>query len=566
MPPRKTSSSSTVSDQCSPGNPIEAGRGGSICESKHAISRILHITMSNQEMVQQLQQILETLVTISWLEMQKQGAIFLVNNHRELVMVAQYGLAAGIQESCARVPVGECFCGRAAETGETQFQNRAGGERFSCLQSEKGQGHYNIPLKDTQGRVIGVLCLYVQAGHEPHPEEAELMHMLGGIISAALQNRNLQLQSRINRVRWQHAQQDVLHKLVSASEFRDTDTGDHIKRMSKYSKIIGRYHGLPEDQLDLLELAAPLHDIGKIGIPDEILLKPGRLSDTERKVMQEHSTIGGDILTGNHPLVVASRQIATSHHEKWDGTGYPLGLKDREIPLFARICAIADVFDALTTKRPYKEAWPVEKAVDLIVAQSAISFDPDLVTAFQLGLPEIMEIKTVFSSGEAHGLEGFRTDFIQVDRNVPGWKDSYSVGVWQIDRQHQYLISLINRINNATTQFDPQLIVETILDMQSYARFHFADEEDLMRRYGYPDLAKHIRIHEGFIRKAEAFLDDLEETPLATITEVASFLSEWLIHHIIETDGKYSRYIVQERERVATTEEEIEVEFLLASR
>ncbi len=554
MPTCRISSEPTPREAVPGRDDDEQAVGTAICESKHAISRILHIVMNNDEVVHQLRKIMETLSSITWLEMVEKGAIFLVNSQQELVMIADHGLDEDTRTQCARIPLGQCFCGRAAQTGETQFQSRPGRELFSCLAQAAECGHYNIPLKNPAGAVIGVICLYVKAGHVPHQEEAELMDMVGGIVSAVLQNKNLQLQSRINRIRWQHAQQDVLHKLVMASEFRDNDTGDHIKRMSKYSRVIGKWIELDEDQLDLLERAAPLHDIGKIGIPDEILLKPGRLSDSERKVMQEHTRIGGDILSGSHPLIIASRQIANHHHEKWDGTGYPKGLKGEEIPLFARICAIADVFDALTMKRPYKEPWPVEKAVEWIVSESGSSFDPELVTAFHKGLPDILEIKTVFSSGENNGLEGFRNEFLREERDVPGWDDSYSVGVWQIDRQHQYLIGLINRIKNASMEFNPQLIVETILDMQSYARFHFADEEDLMRRYEYPDLARHARIHAGFIHKAETFLDDLEDIPLATISEVSGFLSEWLINHIVKTDGEYSKYIANHAEDVAAAE------------
>ena len=186
----------------------------------------------------------------------------------------------------------------------------------------------------------------------------------------------------------------VIQRLGRASEYKDNETGTHILRMSHYSKIMALALGLSGNAADNLLHAAPMHDIGKIGIPDSIMLKPGKLTDEEFAIMQKHPEIGAEILgESDSDLIELAKIVSLTHHEKWDGSGYPNGLKGEEIPLEGRIVAIADVFDALTSKRPYKEAWPVEKAVDLIQSQSGKHFDPNIVTLFQSCLPSILEIK-----------------------------------------------------------------------------------------------------------------------------------------------------------------------------
>ena len=187
---------------------------------------------------------------------------------------------------------------------------------------------------------------------------------------------------------------EIIRKLGIAAEFKDNETGSHIIRMSRYSQVIALALGLPADQAELILFTAPMHDIGKIGIADHILLKPGPLNDDEMKIMRTHCAIGAKII-GDHPseLLQAARTVAMTHHEKWDGTGYPRMLKGENIDLYGRIVAIADVFDALTSKRPYKDAWPLEKALDLVKKESGRHFDPTLVPAFFEALPEVIKIR-----------------------------------------------------------------------------------------------------------------------------------------------------------------------------
>ncbi len=191
---------------------------------------------------------------------------------------------------------------------------------------------------------------------------------------------------------------EIIFRLSSASEYRDEDTGAHIQRMSNYASLIADKMGLGSKTVEAILHAAPMHDIGKIGIPDSILLKPGKLTDAEWKIMRQHPLIGAKILGGSKiPLVRMAEVIALTHHEKWNGSGYPRGLKGKKIPLVGRIAAVADVFDALSTKRPYKPAFELEQSLDIIKSDSGSHFDPDVIEAFFSCKDEIIAIKEKYS-------------------------------------------------------------------------------------------------------------------------------------------------------------------------
>ncbi|KAF0189065.1 MAG: response regulator [Desulfobulbaceae bacterium] len=189
-------------------------------------------------------------------------------------------------------------------------------------------------------------------------------------------------------------QLEIVRRLGLAGEFRDNETGAHVVRMSQISEIIGRGAGLDEKTCELILYSSPMHDIGKIGIPDNILLKPGKLNGEEWEIMKNHAQIGRDII-GDYPadIMWMAGIIALSHHEKWDGSGYPQGLKGEDIPIYGRIAAISDVFDALLSRRPYKEPWPLDKAVTLIREEAGRHFDPRLVQVFVDNLDEILAIE-----------------------------------------------------------------------------------------------------------------------------------------------------------------------------
>jgi hypothetical protein len=188
-------------------------------------------------------------------------------------------------------------------------------------------------------------------------------------------------------------QVEIIHRLARAAEYRDNETGMHVIRMSKLCEQLARGLGLNDHECQLLRHGSPMHDIGKIGIPDHILLKPGRLSPEEWDIMQSHAEIGALILSGSESeFLQMAEVIAGCHHEQWDGSGYPKGLKGEEIPLVARIVAICDVFDALTSDRPYKKAWSIEDTVKEMESESGHRFDPNVLKVFMDLLPEMIEI------------------------------------------------------------------------------------------------------------------------------------------------------------------------------
>jgi putative two-component system response regulator len=189
----------------------------------------------------------------------------------------------------------------------------------------------------------------------------------------------------------------VIRSLGRAAEFRDNETGMHVVRMSHFCERLALELGHDRQAVELLKQASTMHDVGKIGIPDHILLKPGRLDEHEFEVMRTHAAIGAEILGGSDSaLLILARTIAETHHEKWDGSGYPKGLAGEAIPLEGRIVALCDVFDALTSERPYKKAWPIEEAMAHIQASAGSHFDPALVEVFSAILPDIVALRDLY--------------------------------------------------------------------------------------------------------------------------------------------------------------------------
>lgn len=204
-----------------------------------------------------------------------------------------------------------------------------------------------------------------------------------------LQEQNLELQE---------VKRETIFRLCLAAELRDTDTGNHIKRIQAYTEVIALKCGMSREKAEQLGLASSMHDLGKIGIPDHVLLKPGKLSPAEFEIMKQHTVIGAKALAeGNSELLRVAHLVALSHHERWDGRGYPQGLHGADIPIEARIVGLVDAFDAMLSRRPYKNPLPVEKAVAIIVGEKGLHFDPQLVDIFVASLDEITAIKDMFS-------------------------------------------------------------------------------------------------------------------------------------------------------------------------
>ncbi|MDP6720296.1 MAG: response regulator [Pirellulaceae bacterium] len=225
----------------------------------------------------------------------------------------------------------------------------------------------------------------------------------------------LEHQVRLRTNELKAAQLQILHSLASAGEFRDEVTGMHVVRVGRYSGALARYLGASDDWVEMIEHAAPLHDVGKIGIPDAILLKPGPLEPSEYEVMKQHGIMGTQIIcpasrrrlaawaddelldVTESPIMKMAAVIAETHHEKWDGSGYPKGLKGEEIPPEGRIVAVADVYDALSNERPYKKAFSREKSFEIIEEGRGVHFDPRVVDAFFATVDEILKIQLEFS-------------------------------------------------------------------------------------------------------------------------------------------------------------------------
>lgn len=206
----------------------------------------------------------------------------------------------------------------------------------------------------------------------------------------------------------QKSYHDAIHMLGVAGHYNDSDTGIHIWRMAAYSRALAEATGWENERCNLLELAAPMHDTGKIGIPDAVLKKPGKLNEEEWKIMKTHTCIGYGILKqSSAPLFQLAAEIALNHHEKWNGSGYPNGLLAKEIPESARIVAFADVFDALSMKRPYKEPWPHTMILDYFRQNSGSHFDSKLIETFMDIMPRILEIKAEWNARELTIAENF---------------------------------------------------------------------------------------------------------------------------------------------------------------
>lgn len=213
-------------------------------------------------------------------------------------------------------------------------------------------------------------------------------------IKVAQRTRKIQeKQNEINEV-----QHEAILRLCLAAELRDKETGMHIRRIQEYSALLGRKCGLPEDHVELLYLASAMHDLGKIGIPDGILLKPGKLDPEEWIIMKSHAVIGAQSLANSRfKLIRLAETIARSHHERWDGKGYPEGLTGEKIPLEARIVSIVDSFDAMLSQRPYKKPMPIEEVLGIIRSESGGAYDPAIVNIFLANIEEFRSVAAAFS-------------------------------------------------------------------------------------------------------------------------------------------------------------------------
>lgn len=265
---------------------------------------------------------------------------------------------------------------------------------FDKVYGYRSRSMVALPMCDTRGTILGVLQLinhYDETGVIPFSERVEpYLRALASQVGVVMRNATMSEELRRSRV-------ETVKRFVKASEYHDADTGGHIERMSSYSALLAQKLGMDAYFCERIKLASMLHDVGKISIPDAILKKPGLLTDDERKIMNTHAVNGYEMLAdAESPFLQMGAVIAWSHHEKWDGTGYPRGLRGEDIPLEGRIVALADVFDALCSRRCYKEAWPIENVLDIIRKSSGSQFDPQIVEVFFENLDEIYAIQAQY--------------------------------------------------------------------------------------------------------------------------------------------------------------------------
>ena len=396
-----------------------------------------------------------------------------------------------------------------------------------------------LPLTVHQ-RALGAIILFLVPDWEPDVVEMEfltdLSKALTSLVSRCLVNEML----RVREIELEDARSDAIRRLGTASEYRDNETGMHVLRMTNFAHSIAKSMGLSAEEREIIYITAPMHDVGKIGIPDSVLLKPGRLDEEEYEVMRTHAEIGERLLQGNDPLMIRAREIAGSHHENWDGAGYPRGLKGEEIPLLGRICSVADVFDALTSARPYKKAWPVEEAIAWIHSETGKKFDPAVVEAFDLALPDILRIR-----------ELYRDDIIDPNQilNLPesqpreeswvAWDASLSVGIDVIDEHHRYLFDLTNDLfETVKYKKGSRQVARVLKALDQYVKVHFRAEERMMAFYGYGRMDVQAHQHAHFENRLKEFYQELHENPVAAQFDVLVYLKSWLVQHIAVEDAQ----------------------------
>lgn len=304
------------------------------------------------------------------------------------------------------IPCSAGIAGCVAMTGESLIINDPYNDDRFDKDVDKKTGYHTrnilgLPINDGEGKIIGV---YQAINKMPEPEnfsEQDLEHLLlaatytGKTLDAAM------LQEEIEAT-----QREIIFTLAETGEMRSKETGYHVKRVAEFSHLFAVKYGMSEDEAELLRLAAPMHDIGKIAIPDSILLKPGKLTPEEWKIMQSHTSLGYEMLKhSDRRLLKSAAIIANEHHEKWNGEGYPSGKKGEDIHLYGRITAMSDVFDALGNARVYKPAWELDRIVKLFKAEKGFQFEPTLVKVFLDNLDDFVKIKETYKD-EPPGSKG----------------------------------------------------------------------------------------------------------------------------------------------------------------
>ena len=368
------------------------------------------------------------------------------------------------------------------------------------------------------------------------------------------------------------AQKAIIHSLANLSEWRDPETGSHLERTRNLSVLLAKTlqrrprfkKMITDDFIEAVYDAVPLHDIGKVGIHDGILLKSSRLSIAEFDAMKKHVVIGRDIIQDiidrfrlSSKFLTVSRNICYHHHEKYDGSGYPEGLRGEDIPLEARIFAICDVYDALRAKRPYKPGLSHEETVGTIVPDKGRHFDPDVVDAFvecSSEFYEIFEAYKLFDNTYGKLMNARSKDALKI-----AWSEDLSVGSELIDSQHMEFISRVNTLFAGIVLGEGKReTVDEINFLHDYADHHFRTEERIMEEHKFPDLTAHKSQHELFFRNLLSIRDAVKSADGITssvVVQINAKVVDWLMTHIMKSDKKLWEYIRGTNAATGTTDD-----------
>lgn len=470
-----------------------------------------------------LQRLVDRLEDMPWLRFHSSAEILLWNPRMELVPVAAVG-------SFARPGVLADLETQARSNGE-------GGEPFFLA------GHRRrvlvLPLA-LEGRSLGFAILAPEDGRVLSASVRDFLKALAWVLSGSLYRHLLDEALKVREIEVETAHVETIRKLGAASEVRDRETGWHVLRMAHYAKAMAKSLGLDAEEQERLLITAPMHDVGKLGIPDAILQKQGRLTPEEFSVMKTHTLIGGKILESENPLMRAASEIASAHHEHWDRSGYPVGLGGSEIPVLARICSVADVFDALTSTRPYKTPWNLGNAIEDIRAGSGSRFDPSVVDAFLQALPEILRIRQLFRDEVIDPNEVIGLPPLEPREEDPmPWDDALNVGIEAIDAHHRFLFGVVGDLERVVSKRQGARETARVLrTLDLYASIHFQAEERMMHAYGFKLVHRHEELHQSFVQRLREFHAEMHGNPLTAPFDILVFLRDWLISHIRDEDTK----------------------------
>lgn len=484
-----------------------------------------------------LKRLCHVLSTSTRIPMTSQCALFLVNGRGNLIQVAQLGLQPLLTSDRPFETPGEMPALEEEEPFwlsdlDTHFP------RLERLDRTKCSTGIVLPLRSDRNS-IGALVLLTTDTWRPDAAALRFLANLGFAVAAMVKQHIAKEVLHARELEVAESRVDVIRHLSAAAECRDNNTGMHLLRMARYAVAIGEVVGLTSEELEHLLVCAPMHDVGKIGIPDSILLKAGSLEASEMEIMKSHTSNGERLLDGESSLMRAAREIAVGHHERWDGLGYPHGLAGDSIPLFARICAVADVFDALTTVRPYKPSWSINDAANWIRQQSGTLFDPQLVAAFDIALPKIMLIRDLYCDDiDPHKISALSKTVREAPEYIR-WSDDLSVHIDMIDQHHKHLVDLINDLYNVVThQHGLHDVLRILRALNQYAEVHFRAEERMMQHFNYSDLELQQSQHSQFENQLRQFEEDLFKYPLTLPVDMLIYLKKWLVGHILCEDKK----------------------------